>query len=306
MAEGGEMKNSNLVLNIPHASTWIPQDCFPKFSDEYRILKEDQLYMTDWYTDELFCNGLGIPVIAPVSRMVCDTERFRADADEPMSRIGMGVCYETTSDLKHRIEITGEHREHVLKDYYDPYHRILEQTVERAKDARGHVFLMDCHSFSPVPLPYETDKKPDRPDICIGTDWYHTPGQIGEWACAFFRRRGYRVSMDRPYSGTIVPMKHYHKDRIISLMVEVNRGLYLKEGTNEKNDRFPVLKKHIGEFQKYVLDKYAGSRLLNAGLARADDPMFSKPLFIGTMRRLSDFHKTERNPNNEKEQDTNV
>ena len=95
------MKNSNLILNIPHASTLIPEDWFAKDSEEYRILKEDQLNMTDWYTDELFVNGIGIPVIAPVSRMVCDTERFREDAEEPMSRIGMGVCYKTTSDLKH-------------------------------------------------------------------------------------------------------------------------------------------------------------------------------------------------------------
>ena len=283
------MKNSNLILNIPHASTWIPEDCFPKDSIEYRILKEDQLNMTDWYTDELFINGIGIPVVATVSRMVCDTERFRDDADEPMSKIGMGVCYETTSDLKNRIMITEEHREHVLREYYDPYHRVLELTVDRAIDARGHVFIMDCHSFSPIPLPYERDKRPNRPDICIGTDFYHTPGQIGEWACAFFRRRGYRVSMDRPYSGSVVPMKHYHKEKVLSMMVEVNRGLYLKEGTNEKSSRYPILKKHIAEFQEYVLKKYAGGKGLWTGLAREDDPMFSRPLVISTVKRLGDF-----------------
>lgn len=278
------MMNSNLILNIPHASTWIPEDCFAKDSEEYRILKEDQLNMTDWYTDELFVNGIGIPVIAPVSRMVCDTERFREDAEEPMSRIGMGVCYKTTSDLKQRIKITDEHREHVLKDYYDPYHRTLELTVDRANNTRGHVFIMDCHSFSPVPLLYEKDKRPNRPDICIGTDWYHTPGQIGPWACAFFRRRGYRVSMDRPYSGSIVPMKYYHKDRVLSLMVEVNRKLYLKEGTNEKNDYFLTLKRHLKEFQEYVLYKYAGVRGLHLGLMRADDP-FLNQVFITTKIR---------------------
>ena len=281
--------NVHLVLNIPHASTWIPEDCFSKDSEEYQILKKDQLNMTDWYTDELFNNGLGIPVIAPVSRMVCDTERFREDADEPMSRIGMGVCYKTTSDLKKIIRISSEHRDHILREYYDVHHKTLEKAVERALDLRGHVFIMDCHSFSPIPLPYESDKRPHRPDICIGTDWYHTPGQIGEWACAFFRRRGYRVSMDRPYSGTIAPMKFYHKGLILSLMVEINRGLYLKEGTNEKNDYFPTLKKHIMEFQRYVMEKYTGKKGLWLGLARADDPLFSAPLVLGTKKRLSDY-----------------
>ena len=159
------------------------------------------------------------------------------------------------------IKITNEHREHVLKDYYDPFHRTLELTVDRANNTRGHVFIMDCHSFSPVPLPYEKDKLPDRPDICIGTDWYHTPGQIGPWACAFFRRRGYRVSMDRPYSGSIVPMKYYHKNRVLSLMVEVNRKLYLKEGTNKKSDYFLTLKRLLKEFKDF-LRNYAENSLI--------------------------------------------
>ncbi|MBO4388470.1 MAG: N-formylglutamate amidohydrolase [Spirochaetales bacterium] len=281
--------NCNLILNIPHASDYIPEDCFPKDSEEFRILKEDQINMVDWYTDELFNNGIGVPVIAPVSRMVCDTERFRNDEDEPMSRIGMGVCYETTSDLKHRFHISKEHREHVIRNYYDVHHRALELAVARAIASRGHEVIMDCHSFSPVPLPYEQDQNTNRPDICIGRDFLHTPGQIDEWSRDFFRRRGYKVSINRPYSGTIMPMKYYHKVKVLSLMVEVNRGLYLKEGTNEKNEYFPTLQKHLKEFQEYVLRKFVEPRLLHLGLAKADDPLFDHPLFISTMRRVSDF-----------------
>ena len=269
--------NCNLVLNIPHSSTYIPEDCFPKDSREYRILDDDHVNMVDWYTDELFDNGIGIPVIAPVSRMVCDTERFRDDSMEPMARIGMGICYETTSDLKHRITITAEHREHVIREYYDVHHKVLELAVDRASASRGYGFIMDCHSFSPVPLPYETDQNKDRPDICIGTDWFHSPGSIDMWARDFFRRRGYRVAVDRPYSGTMVPMKYYRKRQVFSLMVEVNRGLYLKDGTTEKNGYFPTLRKHLKEFQEYIMRKYAAHvGPLNLGRARADDPMFTR------------------------------
>lgn len=279
--------NCNLILNIPHSSDYIPEDCFHKDSEEYRILKEDQINMVDWYTDELFNNGIGVPVIAPVSRMVCDTERFKDDSMEPMSSIGMGICYETTSDFKHRIHISKEHKERVIRDYYNPHHKALELAVDRAIAARGHEFIMDCHSFSPVPLPYEKDQRKDRPDICLGRDFYHTPGQIDEWSRDFFRRRGYKVSINRPYSGTIVPLKYYHKRKVLSLMVEVNRGLYLKDGTNEKNDYFPTLKKHLKEFQEYVMGKFTKS-CLNLGLAKADDPLFSTVIFA-PMRRVSDY-----------------
>ena len=42
-----------------------------------------------------------------------------------------------------------------------------------------------------------------------------------------FEAFGYRVAIDSPFSGTIVPLKHYHKDkRVESVMIEVNRSLY--------------------------------------------------------------------------------
>ena len=41
---------------------------------------------------------------------------------------------------------------------------------------------------------------------------------------------GYSTARDQPFSGTIVPMKHYRKDhRVQSLMIEINRWLYLGE-----------------------------------------------------------------------------
>ena len=61
------------------------------------------------------------------------------------------------------------------------------------------------------------------------------------------------MKIDSPYAGTIVPMKFYGKDRRVrSVMIEMNRALYMKEGTCEKNDFFPVLKEHLKEFQELL------------------------------------------------------
>ncbi len=260
------MRN-NLILNIPHASVWIP--AVPGIPDIHimftraaflQMLKKELLPMTDWYTDELFINGIGIPVVAPVSRIICDTERFRNDEDEPMAEIGMGVCYTRTHDMLRTIEWQKGHREWVLTRFYDVHHAALELAVGRALSETGGALILDCHSFSPVPLPYEPDRSPDRPDICIGTDAFHTPADLTETASDFFRSKGYSVKTDSPYAGTIVPMKHYGKDRRVrSVMIELNRGLYLKEGTCEKNDYFPVLKEHLREFQELLEIQYAAS-----------------------------------------------
>lgn len=253
--------NYNLILNIPHASTWIEGvHCPPSvhlsaaYGAYMQMLHNELLPMTDWYTDELFNNGIGIPVVAPVSRIICDTERFRNDEDEPMSQIGMGVCYRKTHDLKHSIRWGDGHKEWVLENIYDIHHKSLELAVGRALGEKPYrALILDCHSFSPTPLAYEPDQNPNRPDICIGTDSFHTPSELTKCAESFFKKKGYVVKIDSPYSGAIVPMRHFHKNKwVSSLMIEINRGLYLKDGTNEKTDFFSMLRKHIEEFEKLL------------------------------------------------------
>ena len=62
-------------------------------------LNSELLRMTDAYTDELFplTPVEAGRVIFPVSRLVCDVERFPLDEDEAMADRGMGVIYTRTS-----------------------------------------------------------------------------------------------------------------------------------------------------------------------------------------------------------------
>ena len=53
---------------------------------------------------------------------------------------------------------------------------------------------------------------------------------------------GYSTARDQPFSGTIVPMKHYQKDRRVqSLMIEINRWLYLGEDYSVDSERVKAL-----------------------------------------------------------------
>jgi len=50
---------------------------------------------------------------------------------------------------------------------------------------------------------------------------------------------GYTLEINQPYAGSIVPMAFYHKDRrVVSIMIEVNRKLYMDEMTGTKKDTF--------------------------------------------------------------------
>ena len=225
---------NNIIVHIPHASEYIPSFALSDYDPV--VLKTEKGLMTDRYTDELFafpCER----VVFPFSRLFCDVERFRNDDMEDMSKIGMGAVYTATSQGEKLREITDDFKMHILREYYDPHHKRLEKSVGAALNESGECLVLDGHSFHPVPLPYEPDQTPGRPDICIGTDSYHTPEKLTDMICTFWRDEGYSVATNRPYGGALVPMRYYGKNRNVhAVMIEINRGLYLDKDGGE-NDR---------------------------------------------------------------------
>jgi N-formylglutamate amidohydrolase len=232
--------HSPLVLHIPHSSTVIPDGVRPSLLLTDAEVRQELLRMTDSYTDELFrCDGIAW-VRFPVSRIVVDPERFENDATEIMSKMGMGVLYTRTCDgrtLRHSPMPSD--REALLAAYYHPHHAALTDAVASAMRKHGRCLVVDCHSFPSFPLPYELDQRPERPDICIGTDPFHTPAGLADEVVGFFRTYGYTVELNRPFAGALVPATFYQRDANVSaVMIEVNRALYMDEGPGAKSSRF--------------------------------------------------------------------
>lgn len=88
-----------------------------------------EYFMTDMYCDELFYKG-DDTVVFPYSRLLCDVERFREDADEEMSSVGMGLAYTKTSDGRALREVSPRLRNEQLCRYYDPHHTALTAAVD--------------------------------------------------------------------------------------------------------------------------------------------------------------------------------
>ncbi|MDO8468148.1 MAG: N-formylglutamate amidohydrolase [Candidatus Peribacter sp.] len=237
------------VLHIPHASMVIPDHIRSAFLTTDDELHRELQRMTDRYTDELFAlpGEFATTVRFPVSRLVVDPERFMEDSEEPMAKIGMGVIYTRTSEgLTLRLKPTQKEREGLLGWYYKQHHDCLTWAVARILEKQGFCLIIDAHSFSSKPLPHEPDQSPDRPEICIGTDPFHTPHMLSMVAAEAFQKCGFSVAIDRPFQGALVPMKYYRKEkRVFSVMIEVRRDLYMDEESGRKNDRFPVIRSHI-------------------------------------------------------------
>jgi N-formylglutamate amidohydrolase len=229
---------SPLVAHVPHVSTFIPPEARELILLTDAALGRELARMTDWHTEDLFSWVLdlgGSMFVNRVSRLVMDPERFADDADEPMSRVGQGVVYTKTADGEPLSRIDPSERERRVRDLYWPYHAALTELVASILDESGRCTILDCHSFPSIPLPSEKDKAPDRPDICIGTDEYHTPPALADVLEQSLAREGFRVGRNSPFGGSLVPLRYWRKDpRVTSVMIEVRRDLYCDEATGER------------------------------------------------------------------------
>jgi len=250
-----------LVLHIPHSSTTIPIEYRSHFLLDDRALDQEILHMTDWHTGHLFKLPDAQHIVFPVSRLLVDPERFLDEDQEVMAAMGMGVIYTRTSGGEPlRVPPSTEERVQLIDRYYRPHHRKLSKAVEATLDQHGCALVIDCHSFPSQPLPCDLDQDPIRPDLCIGTDSFHTPEWLRDATISSFQSEdsGLTIGVDRPYSGALVPLKAWGRDpRVLAVMIEVNRRLYLDEATGHPSDRYPAIQ---------VLLRNAILRLVNASM----------------------------------------
>ena len=244
-----------LILHIPHSSTNIPS--LEGYVDDETKIENEIIKLTDWYSDELFHSDYDEMIVTPFSRLFCDVERFENDEDEIMSKVGMGVLYERFDDNEVLRRVTPQYRKNVIRDYYKVHQYRLTQVVTNQLEQEGRALIIDCHSFPSTPLFKAIEQSNNPPDFNIGTDPFHTPTELTKIAIDYFNNLGYSCGLDWPYSGTIVPMEYYKKNKnVYSIMLEVNRKLYLNEPTNEKSVEFEKIKKVIQGFLINLKDKF--------------------------------------------------
>jgi len=229
------MKKPFSILHIPHASLAIPAHVRPTLLLTDEELLQELQRLTDRYTEELFdySSDSVARVVFPVSRLVVDPERFPDDNQEPMAAHGMGLIYTKTTDgALLRNPISSASRQSLINEFYAPHHKALTLAVESALIDWGSCLIIDCHSFPSIPFPYEKLSELARPDICLGTDPYHTPEWLYDHALTIFNAAGLSVSRNDPFQGTLVPSLHFqHDKRVMSIMIEINRKLYMDEAT---------------------------------------------------------------------------
>lgn len=247
-----------VVFHVPHSSRKIPFRIKKQFLLKGRELKKELVLMTDSFTEDLYGTSQNaFRCVSKTSRLIVDVERFPNDSEEVMSKVGMGVIYQKTSDGKTLRKVPDERqRKALLKKYYYRHHRRFEKLVEKCLGEKGFCLIIDCHSFSSFRQKYEISEIKHRPEICIGTDPFHTEKWLEDLFVKSFSCAGFEVSLNTSFSGSIVPMKYYGKDkRVQSVMIEIRRDLYMNEKTGRRLKEYGALKKRLSLVLDEIMNK---------------------------------------------------
>jgi N-formylglutamate deformylase len=247
---------NKIILHIPHSAIKIP------FYDGYVVpeleIDDEVKKLTDWYTDDLFQYDGVSQIITPFSRVFCDVERFSDDEKEVMAKFGMGMIYTTFDDGRSLRKVDPQLRDNIYEQFYQSHHNEFLHKVEKSLEETDRCLIIDCHSFSNIPFERDLDKKFPRPDVDIGIDDFHTSKTLLDSTIQYFEKSGLSCGINTPYAGTIVPLKCYRKDkRIQSIMIEVNRDMYLEKDSNVKNKNYEKVKNILkGFINKMVNTEY--------------------------------------------------
>ncbi|MBR6551103.1 MAG: N-formylglutamate amidohydrolase [Paludibacteraceae bacterium] len=259
-----------LVLNIPHASTNIPEEFMPpqmwhNRANSMHKYQEHARPLVDYYTDELFSvddDKRIKPIVFDLCRTLCDVERM---VNDPLEDEGYGIV--CSKVMRHDPGATkcsvdynpAQYRQNqsLLLRYLDYQHCLAKTIIKASYDKQQlrskSVLLVDCHSFSSMPTALcDPGPAEEQVDICIGYNDDATLPSAGmiDLVVSHFEGFGYKVGRNTPFSHskTVECPVPYH-----SLMIEVNKRCYMNEHTLEKTEGFNQLKEVIhGLYEKLL------------------------------------------------------
>lgn len=249
LANGGQ--SVPLVLASPHSGMDYSADFLAASRLDALTLRRSE----DSYVDEIFGGApeLGAPLLrARFPRAYIDANREPFELDpamfvdllpnfvnsrSPRVRVGLGTIARVVasgeeiysrklrfSEATERIELL-----------YRPYHRALKQLLDTTQEQYGFSILLDCHSM-PSAGDHDRRVRPARTDVVLG-DCHGTAchPMVTETAQRILDAKGYSVALNAPYAGGFTTA-HYGRPAagIHCLQIEINRALYMDEGSFER------------------------------------------------------------------------
>jgi len=217
-----------LLISVPHAGTWIPDELAEAFTARARTLPD-----TDWLVDKLygFAGNLGVGVIsANCSRYLVDLNRPPDDSSLYNSKTtGLFPLMDFIGDPIYHEGRNPDESECAerLNRYWNPYHYQLQAELTRLQALHGHAVLLDAHSIaSEVPMLF-----PGKlPDFNLGSNdgaSAHADLIDRAWTC-LRAQPGYSSVLDGRFKGGFITRRYGAPETDIhALQLELSQATYL-------------------------------------------------------------------------------
>ncbi len=260
-----------LILDSPHSGREFPAD-FDAMVSEAELREAE-----DCYVDELYAAAgeLGVPLLAAsFPRTYLDPNRHAGDVDLDLiegpwpweyrpsgkARIGKSLIWRTLEDGRpiYARKLSPESVRKRIERFHAPYHRSLQEMLERSFAQHGAVYHINCHSMRAVAgKQSEEGAGAVRADFVLGDrDGTTCDPAFTELVRATLAGMGYRVKVNDPYKGVeLVRAYSDPKAGRHSLQIEINKRLYMDEKTLQKSAGFSRLQRHLGDLLKILLDE---------------------------------------------------
>ena len=262
-----------LVLDSPHSGQRLPSDFGSVLAPAE--LREGE----DCFIDTLYRPAAerGIPLLAAeFARTYLDPNRHAGDMDLELidggwpyehrpsgkARIGKALIWRTLDDGRpiyaRRLPVDEVQRR--IAHYHAPYHRQLKTLLDDAHQRFGVVYHINCHSMNAVSGAMgEGGAGRTRADFVLGDrDGTTCEPAFTEFVRATLAGWGYDVKVNDPYKGVEL-VKAYSAPAAgrHSLQIEINKRLYMDEGTLQPHDGFAPLQRRLMQLLDGIVDTFA-------------------------------------------------
>ncbi|NSY17102.1 N-formylglutamate amidohydrolase [Neorhizobium sp. AL 9.2.2] len=270
------------VYNSPHSGRCYPESFLADSNLDSMAIRRS----ADHYVDDLFADApeLGAPLLAahfPRAYLDVNREPFELDPrmfDGPLPpyanigsmRVagGLGtiprIVAENMDIYRRKLSVAeGLSR---IEAIYKPYHACLRRLIAATHARFGICVLIDCHS---MPGNIRLSGSNVKPDFIIG-DRYGTSAsaEISRAALSFLSEMGFAAVRNKPYAGGFIT-EHYGRPvrGLHALQIEINRGLYVDEGTLSKRPEFDAIAAALSLFMRQMADFVADFSASDTALA---------------------------------------
>ena len=141
-----------LVLSMPHGGRTIPPEFAGRMTDVARGVPD-----TDWWIERLYDFGTGLNasvVRTDISRYVIDVNRDPSGKSLYPGQANTALCPLETFEGEPLYRTGAEPDANEIaarrQAYFEPYHKMLREVLDRARAKHGYALLYDCHSIRSV------------------------------------------------------------------------------------------------------------------------------------------------------------